>query len=262
LLALGSALTLAKTEPSITILWPSDDKPALKLTFGRFQQLYALGNQKTFVSDVVVQNMTDKPVPHVSFTVYLMDKAQVRIGDGALQVSDINPGQQVKLSFQVTAIGLPASLVLSAKKDMLTAPKAKTVSLKIISVPPGANLKVDGQEAGMTPRVVNLTLGTHDLEFSKEGYATGNTPVEIAQDELPGGSISFELGGLSRDTVELRDGTVILGDVLSMSMISVVVRVDGKDQTYERNQIKKLMLVERQLTQQPPIVQPAPAQPK
>jgi hypothetical protein len=262
LFGLGSVLAFAKTESSITMLWPSDDKPALKLTFGRFQQLYALGDQKTFVSDVVVQNMTEKQVPHVSFTVFLMDKAQVRIGDGILQVSDINPGQQVKLPFQVTAIGLPASLVLSAKKDMLTAPKAKTVSLKIISTPPGANLKVDGLDAGMTPRIVNLTVGTHNLEFSKEGYATGSTPVEIAQDELPGGSISFDLGGLSRDTVELRDGTIILGDVLSMSIISVVVRVDGKDQTYERNQIKKIMLVERQVTPQPPVIQPASAQPQ
>ncbi len=261
-LALWNAFTFAKTDPALTILWPNDDKPALKLTFGKFQQLYALGDQKTFVSDVVVQNMTDKPVPHVSFTVYLMDKSQVRIGDGILQVSDISPGQQVKLPFQVTAIGLPASLVLSAKKDMLTAPKAKTVSLRIISVPPEASLKLDGQDAGMTPRVVNLTVGNHNLEFSKEGYATGSTPVEIAQDELPGGSISFELGGLSRDTVELRDGSVVLGDVVSMSMISVVVRVDGKDQTYDRNQIKKIMLVERQVTQQPPIIQPAPAQPK
>jgi PEGA domain len=258
LFALGAALSFAKAEPPITILWPSNEKPALKLTFGKFQQLYASGAEKTFVSDVIVQNMTAKAVPHVSFTVYLMDKSQVRIGEGTLQVSDINPGEQVKLPFQVQTIGLPATLTLSAKKDMLT----KTVSLKVITVPPGAILKVDGQEAGLTPRLVNLTVGTHNLEFSKEGYANGTTPVEIAQDELSGGSISIELGGLSRDTVELRDGTVLLGDVVSMSMISVVVRVDGKDQTYQRNQIKKIMLVERQVTEQPAVIQPAPTQQK
>ena len=82
LLAVGIADTFAKTDLALTVLWPTDDKPALKLTFGKFQQLYVLGDQKTFVSDVVVQNMTDKLVPHVSFTVYLMDKSQVRIGDG------------------------------------------------------------------------------------------------------------------------------------------------------------------------------------
>ncbi len=70
----------------------------------------------------------------------------------------------------------------------------------------------------------------------------------------------MELGGLSRDTVELRDGTVLLGDVVSMSLTSVVVSVDGKEQALERNQVKKMMLVERQVTQQPVVIQQAPAQ--
>ncbi len=105
-------------------------------------------------------------------------------------------------------------------------------------------------------------MGTHSLEFSKQGYATGSTPVEITQDELPGGSISFELGGLSRDTVELQDGTVLLGDVVSLSLTTVVVRVDGSDRTYDRNQIKKIMLVERVVTQEPPVTRPVPMQPK
>jgi len=41
-------------------------------------------------------------------------------------------------------------------------------------------------------------------------------------------------------------------------MTQVVVRVDGKEQTYDRNLVKKIILVERQVTQQPPVVQPAP----
>jgi hypothetical protein len=69
-----------------------------------------------------------------------------------------------------------------------------------------------------------------------------------------------ELGGLSRDTVELRDGTVLLGDVVSMSLTSVVVSVDGKEQALERNQVKKMMLVERQVTPQPVVIQQAPPQ--
>jgi hypothetical protein len=69
-----------------------------------------------------------------------------------------------------------------------------------------------------------------------------------------------ELGGLSRDTVELRDGTVLLGEVVSMSLTSVVVSSDGKEQTLERNQVKKMILVERQVTQIPVVTQPAPVQ--
>ena len=130
-------------------------------------------------------------------------------------------------------------------------------------MPPGANLKVDGVDAGITPVMVRLSVGTHQLDLTKEGYAPGTTPVDVTPDELPGGSITIELGSISRDTVELRDGSVLLGDVISMSMTEVVVRSDGKDQNIPRNQVKKMILVERVIQQQPAIVQPAPAaQPK
>ena len=133
----------------------------------------------------------------------------------------------------------------------------RTIPLKIISVPPGASLKVDNREEGYTPKVVELTVGSHILEFSKEGYATGSTPVDVKPDETDGGSVTFELGGLSRDNVVLRDGTVLQGDVISVSLTSVVVRVDGKDQTYDRNQVEKIILVQRETSQQPAVVQPA-----
>jgi hypothetical protein len=103
-------------------------------------------------------------------------------------------------------VGVPASLALSAKKDMLISPGAKTIPLKVVSVPPGARLKVDGQDAGTTPVRVRFAVGMHALDLTKEGYAPGSTPMEVTPEELPGGSITVELGGLSRDTVELRDG--------------------------------------------------------
>lgn len=234
--------------------WPLE-KPAIRLTFGRFKQIYAQVGSSTYVSDVVVQNLTQKAFSRVEFTVYLMDKNNVRVGDGLLQVSDIGPGQQVKVPFQCTSAGVPATLTLLAKKDMLA---GKTIALKILSVPPGAKLGVDGNDAGLTPVLVKLTVGTHDLVLTKEGYAQGNTSLEISPDELPGGSITIELGGLSRDTVELRDGSVVLGDVVSMSMTSVVMRIDGKDQTYARNVAKKIILVERETVTQPAVVGPAP----
>src|SRR4029077_17381289 len=108
---------------------------------------------------------------------------------------------------------------------------------------------------------VRVTIGSHTLAFSKEGYASGSTPVDIKPDEAPGGSITFELGGLSHDNIELRGGTVLQGDVLSMNMTSVVVRVDGREQTYDRNLVQKIILVERVTTQQPPVTQPVPAKP-
>lgn len=252
------AYAAAKNEPSIVIQWPTDN-PALKLTFDKFLQQSNVPGQKFYVSDVTVENLTDKPIPRVFFTVYFLDKNKVRIGQGTLQVADLDAKQSAKMQFQFNSVGVPASLVLSAKKDMLAGPGEKTIPLRVLSVPPGASLKVDGKESGITPVMVRLAVGLHQLDVTKEGYAPGGTPIDVTADELPGGSITIELGGLSRDTIELRDGTVLLGDVISMSMTDVAVRLDGRDQSYPRNQVKKIMLVERVVQQQPAIVQPAPA---
>jgi hypothetical protein len=261
LVVLCTTALLAKNEPGIVMMWPAD-KPALKLTFEKFRQMGTYAGQNTYISEVTVQNLTDKQIPRASFTVYFTDKNKVRIGEGLLWVSELEAGQAAKIQFQFNSVGVPSGLTLSAKKDMLAPPGAKTIPLRIISVPAGAKLKVDGQESGITPVMVRLTVGTHQLDLTKEGYAPGNTPLEVTPDELPGGGITVELGGLSRDTVELRDGSVILGDVISMSMTQVVVRVEGNDQTIDRNQVKKIMLVERVVTQQPPVTQAAPAQPQ
>jgi PEGA domain len=259
-LVVFTAALLAKNEPAIVMTWPAD-KPALKLTFEKFRQMGTYGGQSTFVSDVTVQTLTDKQIPRASFTVYFLDKNKVRVGDGLLQVSELEAGQAAKIQFQFNSVGIPTSLSLSAKKDMLAPPGAKTIPLRIISVPAGAKLKVDGQESGTTPVMVRLTVGTHQLDLTKEGYAPGNTPLDVTSDELSGGSITMELGGLSRDTIEMRDGSVVLCDVLSLSMTQVSVRVDGKEQTYDRNQVKKIMLVEREVIEQAPVIQAAPPPP-
>src|SRR5215831_12838406 len=183
----------------------------------------------------------------------MLDKSNVRIGQGSLVVADLESKQVATMQFQFNAVGVPVNLTLSARGEV----GARTIPVRVVSVPAGAALKVDRTDAGTTPVMVRLTVGVHQLDLTKEGYAPGNTPVEVTQDELPGGSISVELGGLWRDTVELRDGTVELGDVISMSMTEVVVRMDGKEQSYPRNQVKKMMLVERVVQPQSTTVQSA-----
>jgi hypothetical protein len=242
----------------LTILWPNDSAPTLKVTFGRFRETASsYGGQHYLTEDVTVDNVSTKNIPFASFTVYMLDKDKIRIGDTILQVRDLGPTQQVRIPLQFHTSGLPASVNLVARSDANGIPTSlKTIPIKIISVPSGANLKIDGQEVGITPYTANLRIGSHTLEFRKEGYSAGSTPLDIAPDELPGGSISFELGGLSKDTVELRNGTVLLCDVISLSMTQIVVDVAGQTQTYDRNQVKKLILVERELVQQPAVVQP------
>jgi hypothetical protein len=231
-----AAFAPAQSDSGITVAWPSPDKPSLQLTFGRFQQNGIVNGDGIFVSDVTAQNVSEQSMPRSVFTVFISDKNGVRIGRARMQLPEIPPYRSQKTQLQFSAAGTPAGVTLLA---------GKTIPLKVISVPPGADFKVDGEAQGMTPKVVDFTIGSHTLEFSKEGYAPGTTALDVGADELPGGSISLELGGLADDTVELRDGTTVLGDVMSLSMTTVVIRVAGKDQKYDRNQVKKIMLVER-----------------
>lgn len=229
--AILSSTSFAKDVP-LTLVWP-EDKPAVKFTFGKLQQMSSYAGQNTYVSDVVVENLTGKTIPRSTFTLYGYDKNHIRIVDGQVTVSDLDPKQQVKVHLQFNASGVPVTFSILQKAT------DRAIPLRVISVPPGAKLKVDGQDAGVTPVMVKFTTGSHTLDLVKEGYAPGSTPLDVTPDELPGGSITIELGGLSRDTIELRDGKVLLGDVLSMSMTSVVLNVDGKEQTLDRNQVKK-----------------------
>jgi PEGA domain len=243
----------------VIVMWPNTGVATLKATFGRFRELSSYSGQHEYTEDVTIENVSSKSIPFASFTVYMLDKNRVRIADTILQIKDLGPGQQVKQPLQFHASGIPSSINLLARSDASGVPTSlKTIPLKIISAPAGAKLKIDGEAVGMTPYSANLRIGSHTLEFSKEGYATGSTPLEVAADELPGGSITFELGGLSKDTVELRDGTVLLCDVLSMSMTEITVRVAGQDQTYNRNRVKRIMLVEREIIQQPVVTPPEP----
>ena len=250
LISLGFAKEKKDAAQPMVLLWPDQNSPALRLTFGKFTQLATYNGQLSLESPVLIENISNKRIPEASLTVYMMDKGGVRVGNGMLSMSDLEPGQQVRVAFQVFSVGIPVRLRLVARNDSSGVPTSlKTVPLKVISVPPTASLKVDGRDVGITPITVPLGIGNHTLSFSKEGYATGSTPVDIKADEAPGGSITFELGGLAEDNVELRDGTVIKGDVISVSMTQVQVRIDGKDQNYDRNQVRKIILVQRDVVQ-------------
>src|SRR6266851_1433258 len=177
---LASAVCLAKAS-SITLQWPQD-KPAIKLTFGKFQQIAVLAGQSTFVCDVVVENLSDKPVPRAStaenlwnkkisglgFNLYLYDKNKVRIGDGWITIENVPPGQSVKFQTTVHALGTPVSVELavnSVPAELQPLAPPKKISMTVNSVPQGAVLSVDGVEAGTTPKLVQLTVGKHSLGF-------------------------------------------------------------------------------------------------
>lgn len=238
----------AKDTAGLTIVWPEDGKPVLRFVFGKFKEGTSFGHEHNYTCDTTAQNLWDKKISDAVFTLYLFDKNNVRIGEGYVQVSNVAPGEMIKFQTTFHAAGVPVTVKLSPQTlPAELRPKAppRTISITINSVPQGAALKVDGEDSGTTPKIVRVTPGKHLLEFNKEGFNPGRFPLEIGQDDASGGSVSYELGTLSHDTVELRDGSVLVCDIESMSGTDVVVSVGGAVQRIDRNKVKRMLLVER-----------------
>lgn len=238
----------AKDTPGQTVVWPEDGKPVMRFVFGKFKEGTAFGHEHNYTCDTTAQNLWDKKISDAVFTLYLFDKNSVRIGEGYVQVSNVAPGEMIKFQTTFHAAGVPVTLKLVPQTlPAELRPKAppRTISITVNTVPQGAALKVDGEDSGTTPKIVRVAPGKHLLEFSKEGFNSGKFPLEIGQDDASGGSVSYELGTLAHDTVELRDGSVLVCDIESMSATDVVVSVGGAVQRIDRNKIKRMLLVER-----------------
>jgi hypothetical protein len=68
--------------------------------------------------------------------------------------------------------------------------------------------------------------------------------VEIAENAMPG-SVELELNRLTLDTVVLRDGTVLLGNLISVTGTGVNINVKGKPMKLERSRVARIVLGER-----------------
>jgi hypothetical protein len=230
----------AKEVPFQVVTWPDSGAPSVRFTFSKFKEVGGLGKERTYITDAIAENLSDKTVGEANFSLYVFDKNKARIGEGYIHLTNVGPSQTVKFQITLSASGNPASLAVST-----TAQRNATVSVTVNSVPQGASLKVDGKEAGTTPKIVEVTVGKHVLEFAKEGFNSGKFPLEITSRDASGGSVSYELGSAAHDTIELRDGSVLSGDLVSVSGMQVQVRIGGNTQTFDRNQVKRILLTER-----------------
>jgi hypothetical protein len=237
-LALAVSSLVAKDTPFQVVTWPDSGQPVLRFTFSKFKDIGGMGKERTYITDTIAENVSDKTIGGASFSLYVFDRNKARIGEGYISLSNIGAGQTVKFQITLSASGNPVSVAVST-----SAPR--NVSITVNSVPQGATLKVDGKEAGTTPKIVDVAIGKHVLEFSKEGFNSGKFPLEITSRDASGGSVSYELGSAAHDTIELRDGSVLSGDLISISGMQVQVRIGGNAQTFDRNQIKRILLTER-----------------
>jgi hypothetical protein len=237
-----SSFTVAKDPPAQVIVWPDSGTPVLRFTLGRFKEIGSFSNRRTYFIDTLAENLPPKPIGTATFSLYLFDKNKIRIGEGWIHLSNVAPGQAVKFQLNVDTSGAVVSASIVPAGDTN---RAKSISVTVNSVPQGATLKLDGSEIGSTPKLVDVGKGKHMLEFSKEGFNTGHFPLEIGANDVSGGSVSYELGSAAHDTVELRDGSVLSGDLESVSAAEVVVRIGGTLHNINRNQVKRIVLVER-----------------
>ena len=239
----------AKEAPAQILVWPSSGAPVVRFTFGKFKDVGSVGKQHNYTTDTTAENLWSKKISTAEFTLYVFDKNKVRIGDAALSISDVDPGGLIKFQTFLNVSGVIASLELVPRTlptELQAFLPPKTISITVNSVPQGADVKIDGMAAGTTPKIAQVAPGKHTLTFSKEGLNSGIFPMEIAPDAVSGGSVSYELGTASHDTIELRDGSVVTGDVESMSATDLVVRVGGTLQNFPRNQVKRIALIQRQ----------------
>jgi PEGA domain-containing protein len=262
LLGMGSVLlaasAIAKDQPPQVVLWPDSAPTVVRFSFGKLKEIASIGNRRSYLIDTTAENLWGKVIPTASFSLYLFDKNRVRIGEGYISLNNVGVGETVKFQVAMDAAGVPASFGLAARdlpQGMGPPQAARKVSITVNSVPQGALVKLDGTEVGTTPKIVEVSAGKHRLDFSKEGFNPGAFPLEIGPNDTSGGSVSYELGSSVHDTVELRDGSVINGDLESVSATEVVVRIAGKDAGYDRNQVKRILLVERGSSQE--ALQPA-----
>lgn len=241
--------TNAKELPPQVIVWPASGQPVLRFGLGKFKEIGSSGKQHVYTVDVSAENLWNKQIFKAEFTLYAFDKAKVRIGDSWIAINDLAPGRMVKFQATIDASGPIASVELiprSLPTELQAFLPPKMISITVNSVPQGAELKIDGSAVGTTPKIVQVSPGKHALTFSKEGFNPGTFPLKITPDDVSGGSVSYELGTSAHDTLELRDGSVLSGDVQSMSATEVLIRIGGTVQHLSRNQVKRIVLIQRE----------------
>ena len=239
-----TTITLFAADTVLT--WPANGKDAmLRFTVGKLRQVTSNAGQTDYLGEATAENLTTKTIPAASFYLYLLDKNGKRVGEGYLEVTNLAAGQKAKIP--VSAHAMSSYSTMELQPQHLPSDEPLKVKMHISSKPAGATVKVDSQESGVTPTVIPIAPGKHTLEFSKEGYATASAPVDISDSSMPAG-VDIELNPLTVDTVVLRDGTVMLGNVTAMTESNISLSVKGKATSVPRSRVARIVLGQRRST--------------
>lgn len=235
----------AKDAPTVTV-WPDPANPVVRFTLGTLRAPRSAEHQYAYSVDTQVQNLWGKPIPDARFTLDLFDKQNVRVGEGLIVISNLAPGETARIPTSIMASGQAVSTRIepqSLPDELQSLLPRKSLFVFVNSVPQGAHFTLDGHEGGTTPQSTDVTVGTHILEFDKEGFNRGKYLFSVGPDDS-GTSLSYELSAATQamDTIEMRDGAIVNGDLKWISATDVVVDVNGKTQTLDRAQVRRITL--------------------
>ena len=221
------------------LTWPeSGEGTMLRFTVGKLRQVNSASGQTDYLGEAVAENLSTKAIPSASFYLYLLNKNGGRVGEGYLEVTNLAAGEKTKVPVSVHAMG--SFVRMELKPQHLPSDEPMKIKMSITSVPSGATFKLDAQESGVTPQILPVAPGKHTLEFSKEGYATASTSLDVAENAMPG-SVQIELSPLTLDTVVLHDGSVLLGNVVAVTGTGVSISVKGKMARVERSRVARVV---------------------
>src|SRR5882762_2255781 len=89
LLALATSVLAAKDVPFQVVTWPESGQPVLRLTFSKFKDIAGMGKQHTYITDTIVDNLSDKTIGNLNLSLYVFDKSKARTGEGYINLSNV-----------------------------------------------------------------------------------------------------------------------------------------------------------------------------
>jgi len=235
-------LSVSAFAADTVLTWPAGGgEPIIRFSVGKLRQVNSAAGQTDYLGDALAENLSKKAIPSASFYLYLLDKNGKRVGEGYLEVTNLAAGQQAKIAVTAHAMGSFARMEIQPQH--LPSDEPMKIKMSISSTPAGASVKLDSQDSGVTPKLITVAPGKHVLEFSKEGYASASTPLEVDENAMPG-SVNVDLNPLTVDTVVLRDGSVLTGNVTAVTTASVAINVKGKPTRVPRVRVARIVFGE------------------
>src|SRR5579872_5196164 len=129
------------------LTWPANGNDAiLRFTVGKLRSVNSASGQSDYLGEALAENLSSKAIPSASFYLYLLDKSGKRVGEGYIEVTNLAPGQRVKIPVTAHTMGSFSTMQLEAQH--LPSDEPMKVKMHVNSNPAGATIKVDSQDAG------------------------------------------------------------------------------------------------------------------